>query len=82
MSEARRRHRWLLWLPALLLVAAGALCFAPLADCPRCTTWNFFEPFETWDIDDLTKPCRVCGGDRRVSIVGRWWHYDPRRSPP
>ena len=72
----------MVWLPLLLLAAAGALLFAPLADCPRCLTWNFFGPFENWSVEELSRACRVCGGDRRVSIFGRWWHHDPRRSPP
>ena len=50
------------------------LTVAPLADCPRCTTWDFFGKFEDWDIHDLNKPCKVCGGKRRTSLFRQWWY--------
>jgi hypothetical protein len=70
-----RRHSFgpaLLGGGALLLVAGLVLGFVPLVDCPRCTEWDFFGPFEIWDVHKLSKPCRVCGGRRSVSLLKKW----------
>jgi hypothetical protein len=55
----------------LLLVAGLVLGFVPHMDCPRCTTWNFFGPFEIWDVHEFSKACRVCSGRRSVSLFAK-----------
>lgn len=76
MPDARR-HSFgptLLVGGALLLVAALVLGLVPLVDCPRCREWNFFGPFEDFDLRELSKPCRVCQDRHRVSLLKKW-HY-------
>jgi hypothetical protein len=58
----------------LFLVAVPVLAFVPLAKCPRSTEWNFFGPFEIWDVKELSKPCRVCHDRHRVSLLDKWRH--------
>ena len=60
----------------VLAFLAALVVLVPLADCPRCTKWDFFGPFEKWDIHELQKPCRVCHDKRRVVLL-RKWSYRP-----
>ena len=74
-GERRPKHADVLLIVALLLVAALlGLFILPLADCPTCK-WNFFGPFEKWDIhklEGLTQSCGTCNGRTRVSLFTRW----------
>lgn len=66
-----------------ILLIAGAVVVAivllglfvlPVQECPTCT-WNFFGPFEHWDIHKLKSlrdSCETCGGRRKVSLFRRW----------
>ena len=45
-----------------------------VADCPTCQ-WDFFGPFEKWDVhklESVNRPCESCGGKTRVSLFKRW----------
>ena len=56
------------------LIAGVIIAFVPLVDGPRCTTSNFYGPFEEWDVHDLNNPCRVCGDRRKASLLKTWTH--------
>ena len=65
------------------LVIAGAIVVAvvllgvfvlPVEECPACT-WDFFGPFEKWDVhklESLRAHCETCGGRRKVSLFKKW----------
>jgi hypothetical protein len=71
-ARAPGLNPFLLGAGALALVALALVLFAPLADCPRCTKWDFFGPFENWDIHELADACKVCDGKRRVPPFKKW----------
>lgn len=66
-----------------ILLIAGAVVLAmallgifvlPIQDCPTCT-WDFFGPFEKWDIHkipDFRTKCETCGGRHKVSLFKKW----------
>jgi hypothetical protein len=67
---------------AVLLIAGGVVAaivllgvfVLPVQECPPCT-WDFFGPFEKWDVhklESLRNNCETCGGRRKVSLFKRW----------
>ena len=72
-----------LLIAGILAVVILGLFAVPVVECPRCA-WNFFGPFEHWNVHQLESlgRCDACGGRKRVSLFKRWsLERDKGRNP-
>ena len=77
MPGSERQSSWTFLIVGLGLLVAAAIAvvsLVPLAECPICCSWNFFGPFEKWDVHSQSAPCKECGGKRKVSLLNKWTH--------
>ena len=71
----------LIWAPCAVLILGSIVVLLPWRECfCRRPDWDFFGPFEAWDVSKLqplSVNCPVCLNDRRISPWREWTYRPP-----